>query len=137
MPVLPPLAAFATIVSIATIVTATIVTAMEPLIWATAMEMPTLAAAGSRHREPTLVATRLRIWDYKRISEGGWSATTAVWLSRSAVLLSGMINDGGVWSIDEEDGVPAALGGGASVGGSSVARCSSVRSRWGRQKWRG
>jgi hypothetical protein len=110
---------------------------MEPLIWATAMEMPTLAAAGSRHREPTLVATRLGIWDYKRISEGGWSATTAVWLSRSAVLLSGMINDGGVWSIDEEDGVPVALGGGASVGGSSVARCSSVRSRWGRQKWRG
>jgi hypothetical protein len=32
---------------------------MEPPIWVIAMEMPTLAAAGSRHHEPTLVAVGL------------------------------------------------------------------------------
>jgi hypothetical protein len=105
---------------------------MEPLIWAASMEMPTLAAAGSRHREPTLAASGLGIWYYKRIGEGGWSVAAAVWLLRSAILLDGMTDDGGVWPVDEEDGVPVALG-----GGSSVSHRTSVRSQWGRQKWRG
>jgi hypothetical protein len=65
------------------------------------------------------------------------SVAIAVWLPRSAILVSGMTDDGGVQSIDEEDGVPAALGSGASIGSSSVACCSSVRSRWRRQQWRG
>jgi hypothetical protein len=55
-----------------------------------------------------------------------------VWLLRSAILLGGMTDDGGVWPVDEEDGVPVALG-----GGSSVSHRTSVRSQWGRQKWRG
>jgi hypothetical protein len=61
----------------------------------------------------------------------------AVWLPRSAILLCGMTNDGGVRFVDDEYGVPVVLGGGASVDTSSVACCSSVRSRWGRRKWRG
>jgi hypothetical protein len=94
---------------------------MEPPICAGAMEMPNLAAAGSRHREPTLALAGLEIWYCKRIDEVVWSAATAVWLPRSARLamarwsvarrrdLGGRGGSGGgSWEVDDgETLVPA------------------------------
>jgi hypothetical protein len=81
--------------------------------------------------------------------KGDGALAAVVWLPRSTILLNGMTDDGAVRSVDEEDGVRighkthwlaggggtsvvlVALGGSASIGGSSVARRSSVRSWWG------